>query len=227
MIRVIQAGPGESFAAARARPPQLTAVDAAALTRQLDPSPFDVSTTAAVKRALRELTLGSADVVVAPGAGLYKVYPSLTNGVEVAAPVRESVRWSSEEPGGVVVVAGRLPVLARVVEALRFVGYDARLAPAGDTRSLAASLVAHRPLVTFLGAENGGALDPEALAACRALGSAVVLLHLEAPGLGVAPGSRAHPEGVDAVLELPFVTGRIAELVDPLVRAARGRRASA
>jgi hypothetical protein len=141
VIRVFRAQSGESFHQARERPPTLAAADAATLRVQLvSAKQFDVNDATAIERALAEIDGGGADVVLAPGGSIYRIFPTRRTSEPEASPALRAApglpttvtpRWITRMRGARIVVCGEGEDTVRISHLLDFLGYRARAAQLG------------------------------------------------------------------------------------------------
>lgn len=228
MIRVFKAHAGESLTQARDGSPILTGVDANAVRVQLvSGSSFQLDEATAIERALVELKgRDDADVVIAPGGSLYRIFlgeeaaPRFAPAPAPPGPTPNgrapAHAWLASDRTTRAIAVGKGSLAVRVSELLHFLGYDARSSIIEDgVASLLAELDEHQPEILLLCDPIETSLLESVLAAARARRCAVV-------ALGDGPAEN----DVDARIPLPLASGRLAPILDPIVqrvRAARGR----
>jgi hypothetical protein len=175
----------------------------------------------AVRSAARELApLESADVLVAAEGAIFRVIPrKAAPAPAVACPVASGKGFTSF-PGAVVLfLSAGEDRGARFADALRFVGYDARHAPAPDAFSAIAAIRAASPRVVLVAAGLLRAFEPGWLKSAREGGSFAVV--------SVGSGRPILERDADAAIDVPVRLELVADVLDPLLEGVSAKTRSA
>ncbi len=208
MIRVHRARSGESFTAARSRPPLLHGADKAAIRVQLVSLPgLDHPEIAAVERALGEIDRGDVEIVVAPGGSLYRIFtqssPAPASKAPPAPGTSSTPGWLARDRSARVLLVARESSAVRLGELLAFLGYATRTVVAGGdgASAIERALEEHDPHVVVVG---GSSHDLPVVEQARTRGCAVVSF------------GRGARKDLDGELPQPIASDRLASVLDPL-----------
>ncbi len=215
MIRVFLAPTPDAFRRAREGTPCVVGSDAREVRARLqEAGRLSWAEATAVERALGEIQHGaSVDVVVGAGGALFRIFRTEAppEVLSVEPPAIDEQDWSTREKGARVLVAGGDASSSRLVDVLRFLGYEARslFLVDQDPTAVGRSLAELAPAVVVF--DELSAPSPEVVAACREHRCAIVL---------VGRDETDAPEA-DGYLPLPLLSERIASQLDPVIARRR------